>query len=224
MVIKPRRTGQAPRPLAVTLPDAVVRVLFLPGASGQGAFWQPVADLLPSGWEKRCLDLPGLGDVPADPAVASFDDLADWVLGQVDGPVDLVAQSMGGVVAVRAALRRPAPVRRLVLVATSGGLDLAALGAEDWRAAYRARFPAAAPWVTADRAYLTAHIPSVATPTLLLWSDADPISPPAVGELLRDLLPNAELVVIPGGDHMFARDNPTVVAPHLERHLSRPSG
>ena len=57
-------------------------------------------------------------------------------------------------------------------------------------------------------------------PTLLVWSDADPISPLGVGQRLAQLLPRAELVVIPGVDHMFARDHADVVAPHIERHLS----
>jgi len=32
------------------------RVLFLPGASGAGEFWQPVADLLPESFEKVLFD------------------------------------------------------------------------------------------------------------------------------------------------------------------------
>jgi pimeloyl-ACP methyl ester carboxylesterase len=66
---------------------------------------------------------------------------------------------------------------------------------------------------------LTDRIPAIACPTLLLWSDADPISPLAVGEALARRLPRAELVVIPGADHMFARDRAGEVAPHVARHL-----
>jgi pimeloyl-ACP methyl ester carboxylesterase len=44
---------------------------------------------------------------------------------------------MGGVVGMRLAARYPEKVRRLVLVATSGGFDLAAHGADDWRQEYR---------------------------------------------------------------------------------------
>ena len=45
------------------------RVLFLPGASGAGEFWQPVADLLPESFEKVLFDWPGFGNVPADARV-----------------------------------------------------------------------------------------------------------------------------------------------------------
>lgn len=99
------------------------RVLFLPGASGAGAFWKPVADLLPPDWNTRLFDLPGCGAIPADPSVNSFDDLVALIAASIgDEPLDVIAQSMGGVVAMRLALDYPQAVRSLVLVATSGGV------------------------------------------------------------------------------------------------------
>ncbi len=199
------------------------RVLFLPGASGAGAFWAPVAALLPEGWEKPLLDWPGLGLVPPDPKVRGLDDLTELVIERAEaaggGPVDLVAQSMGGVVAVTVALRRPELVRRLVLTATSGGIDLAPFGVADWRPEYRRAFPTAAAWITEARVDLEDKLGTVRAPTLLLWSDADPISPVGVGERLASLLPDARLVVVPGGDHLFARDRAAEVAPRIAEHL-----
>ena len=58
---------------------------FLPGASGQGSFWEPVAAGL-GGENGRFFDWPGFGDVPADPAVASYDDLASLVIARLTGP------------------------------------------------------------------------------------------------------------------------------------------
>jgi pimeloyl-ACP methyl ester carboxylesterase len=197
------------------------RVLFLPGASGAASFWEPVARLLPDSWDKVCLDWPGLGDVPPDPRVAGFEDLADLVLARVDAPVDLVAQSMGGVVAVHVALGRPELVRRLVLVATSGGVDLSRFGVHDWRPNYRESYPAAADWITNHRVDLSERLRTMRAPTLLLWGGDDAISPPAVGSYLESLLPRAHLVVTPGGDHMFARDRAAEVTPHVLRHLAR---
>jgi pimeloyl-ACP methyl ester carboxylesterase len=57
-----------------------------------------------------------------------FDDLVRLVEAELTEPSTLVAQSMGGIVAVRVALRQPTQVRRLVLVATSGGVDVERLG------------------------------------------------------------------------------------------------
>ncbi len=64
----------------------------------------------------------------------------------------------------------------------------------------------------------------MAAPTLLLWSEADPISPVGVGRRLAGLLPRAELVVLSAAGHMFARDHADIVAPHVERHLSADGG
>ena len=197
------------------------RLIFLPGASGEGRFWHPVADRLPP-CQKVFLDYPGAGDIPHSASVRSFDDLVTITMTYMDRPVDLLAQSMGGVIAVQAALKRPQAVRRLVLAATSGGVNLKALNHRDWRDEYRRQYPDAAPWVTAYRIDVTDQLPYLHVPTLLLWSDADEISPLAVGEHLASLLPDARLLVIKGGDHMFARDRAAEVAPHIERHLSSP--
>ena len=90
------------------------------------------------------------------------------------GPVDLLAQSMGGVVAMLVTLRNPGRVRRLVLTATSGGVDVADLTRFDWRANYRREHP-----LGCDMDHRNARRPdcpaftSVACPTLLLWGNAD---------------------------------------------------
>lgn len=196
------------------------RILFLPGASGDGRFWHPVAERLPAAWPKRFLDWPGLGRVPPRPDVGGLADLAWLVRGQAGaGPVDLVAQSTGGVVAMLVALAWPGLVRRMVLTATSGGIDLAPFEPADWRDDYAREYPAAAPWIREARVDLTDRIPSVTAPTLLVWSAADPISPLGVGRRLAALLPRADLVVVPAAGHMFARDAAELVAPHVRRHL-----
>ena len=197
-----------------------MKVLFLPGAGGDPSFWAPVAGRLPV--EAVRLAWPGLGDQPARPDVRGIDDLVRLTLAHMDGPVDLVAQSMGGVVAVLATLARPSCVRRLVLVATSGGVDVARLGAADWRADYRRDFPDAAAWIFDTRVDLTDRLRTITAPTLLLWGDADRISPVAVGEHLAALLQRSTLVVIPGGDHAMARERADDVAAHVARHLSPP--
>ena len=194
--------------------------MFLPGALGAAAFWQPVGSLLPESWEKVYLRWPGLGAEDHDPAVGGLDDLVGLVEAELEGHCDLVAQSMGGVVAARVALRRPDAVRRLVLVATSAGIDVGALGAENWRAGYRQANPGAAAWITEERPDLTAELPTITAPTLLIWGDSDPISPVAVGEALASLLPDARLVVIGGGGHGLAVERAPEVAAAIAEHLS----
>jgi pimeloyl-ACP methyl ester carboxylesterase len=197
----------------------IERVVFLPGASGDASFWAPVAERLPSRLDRVLLAWPGLGNVPPRADVASFTDLVRLTLDTIDRNVALVAQSMGGVIAMLAVLERPERVRRLVLTATSGGVDVRRFGASDWRPDYRREYPGAAPWIFEVSIDLTVRISTVTAPTLLLWGDDDPISPVTVGKHLASLFPHASLVVIPGGDHSFARDRADDVAPHIIRHL-----
>ena len=181
------------------------KVVFLPGASGAGEFWLPVADRLPDAWQKTLLSWPGAGGEPHDPQVRSFEDLIALAFAGLDDQSDLVAQSMGGIVAIGLALRHPHKVRRLVLVATSGGIDVAGLGGAEWREEYRAEYPHAAPWVSQERVDYGDAITQLSAPALLLWGDADPLSPVAVGKQLANLLVNCALHVIPGGTHSLAR-------------------
>src|SRR5215218_6103399 len=195
------------------------KVLFLPGAGGSPEFWKPVAALLPDEWQKVFFGWPGLGDQPHDPAIASIDDLVRLVEAEIDGPVDLVAQSMGGVIAARIALKRPSAVRRLVLTVTSAGVNMTQLGAADWRADYRRDFPRAAGWITQQGASAELPVEQIKAPALLIWGDADPISPMTVGRHLERCMPDAKLHVIAGGGHSLAFNRPDAVAPLVAAHL-----
>jgi pimeloyl-ACP methyl ester carboxylesterase len=196
------------------------RVVFLPGAIGAGEFWRGAGEALPGAWEKVYLSWPGLGDEPRDRGVRGFDDLVELVIGALERQSDLVAQSIGGLVAVRVATRAPGLVRRLVLVATSGGVDTQRLGAADWRPEYREAFPNAAAWVTDPHADQTEQLRGIESPTLLVWGDADPISPVVVGEHLAGLIPRSTLRVIRGGTHDLARETPGPVARLIADHLA----
>ena len=195
------------------------KILFLPGAGGSPEYWQPVARLLQNEREKVFLGWPGLGEQPHDPAIKSIDDLVRRVDAEIDGPVDLVAQSMGGVIAARIALNRSTAVRRLVLVVTSGGVNVAQFGASEWRAGYRREFPRAADWITQPGASAELPVELIVAPTLLIWGDCDPISPAAVGRHLERRMPNAKLHIVPGGDHDLASNNAELVASLIARHL-----
>lgn len=194
-----------------------VKTLFLPGAGGSASFWRPVADRL--GIEGRFFSWPGLGDEAPDPGVTSLDDLVAMVVEEIDDPVNLVAQSMGGVVAIRAALTKPHFIKKLVLAVTSGGLPLADFGAADWRGDYYRSFPSAAQWIGAPGVDLTAEIKTIKAPALLLWGDSDPISPVAVGERLNQLLQTSELQVIAGAGHDLAQTHVPEVARMIGAHL-----
>ncbi len=197
----------------------MTKVLFLPGSGASPDFWKPVGALLPAEWSKIYFGWPGLGDQAHDPAIKGIDDLVRLVAAKMDGPVDLVAQSMGGVIAARLAIEQPQKVRRLVLTVTSGGVDMAGLGAADWREAYRKTFPRAVSWITEPRAAAPLPVDRITAPTLLLWGDRDPISPVAVGHHLETRIAGARLHIVAGGDHDLARTHAADVAPLIARHL-----
>jgi pimeloyl-ACP methyl ester carboxylesterase len=195
-------------------------LVFLPGAGGRAAFWRPVADRLRDLGVPRLLAYPGFGDVPADPGVASLDDLFAWIVARLPhGESHVVAQSMGGVLAARLAIERPGRVARLVLVATSGGVDLSRLGAEDWRPEYRASLPHLPPWFADDRTDLTGRLGSIRSPTLVLAGGADPVSPPAVARFLAARIAGARTAIVDGGSHAFASERPDEVTRLVRAHV-----
>jgi pimeloyl-ACP methyl ester carboxylesterase len=196
-------------------------LLFLPGAGGSARFWRPVAERLAGLGAAHLVGYPGFDGQPRDPAVRSLDDLFGWVVARLPaGRCHVVAQSMGGVLAVRLALEQPARVASLVLAATSGGVDVARLGGSDWRPGFRAERPEAPDWFETDRTDLGDRLHQVRCPVLLLWSDADPISPLGVGRLLEARIPGARLVTFAGGSHAFASERPDEVAVAIRSHLA----
>jgi len=201
--------------------DETRTLLFLPGVGADPGFWRPVGDRLPADRTKVYFGWPGLGHQPPRPDVRSFEDLIAMVEAKIgDKPVDLLAQSMGGAIAMQVALRHPQKVRRLVLCVTAGGLDVEALGATDWRENYAREYPDPAPWILSAHPNYSADLRRIMQPTLLIWGDADPISPVAVGERLNALLPNSALHVVTGGDHALVFERAEDIAPLIARHLA----
>jgi pimeloyl-ACP methyl ester carboxylesterase len=196
------------------------KLFFLPGALGRTEFWHPVSNRLTYPASKVHVTWPGFSGVPPDPSIQGIDDLVSKVLVEVDQPSALIAQSMGGVVAMLAALEKPELITHLVLCVTSGGMDLKRFDAEDWRPAMRAAHPELPNWFTSYHGDLTPRLSTLRIPTLLLWGDADPISPVQVGQCLASLLPQAELHVFPGGDHNVGFTFAKLIAPLIDRHLS----
>jgi pimeloyl-ACP methyl ester carboxylesterase len=197
----------------------MTHLLFLPGAGGAAEFWHPLGSLLPARYDKTFLNWPGLGNEAHRPGFDSLDALTAHAAAHLKGDTVVLAQSMGGIFALRLALLYPQRVKKLVLTAASGGIDVMRFGAGDWRPAYRAEYPDAAPWITEARADHTAEIAGIAQPALLLWGDADTVSPVAVGRHLQGLLKHSRLHVVAGGDHGFAQARAAEIAPLVQAFL-----
>jgi pimeloyl-ACP methyl ester carboxylesterase len=165
---------------------------------------------------------PGLGGVAPSPLVATMADLQAHLLERLPARFDLVTMSMGGVLGLRIALEHPERLRRLILMATSGGVDVAALGGVDWRDNLRKQQPDSPTWFTDDRTDVTPRLGRVPHPTLLIYGDADPIAPPDVGRLLQRNLPDARLEVLAGATHDLEIEQPVTIAAMIEAHLREP--
>ena len=195
------------------------RVLFLPGASGVARFWQPVIDRLSLSVEHVAFDYPGFGGNPPDPKLASLADLTNWIETYIDRPVDILAQSMGGGIAMQLALRKHSLVRHLVLTGTSGGVSMSRFNPAEWREEYRLESPNNPDWFTDDRTDLTKRGANLPMPCLLIFGTRDSVAPLAAGEYMAQLLPDARLVTIDTDSHFFVRDMPDQVAPHIKAFL-----
>lgn len=195
------------------------RLAFLPGVTGNADFWKPVAQLLSYKCEQLHYGWPGHWLKPPGKFVKSLDDLVANINAGIDKPTAIVAQSMGGIVAIRLALEKPGLVTHLVLTATSGGIETSELGAQDWRESFHAANPAYPRWFADYAEDLSEQIRKIDIPVLLIWGDSDPISPVAVGQRLASLFPNSQLCIIPQANHDLANAFPDTVARLIDQFL-----
>jgi len=105
-------------------PQGAQPVVLVHGLGGCAANWVDVAPLLAERYRVLVPELPGHGLSAPLPAVPNLAVFADRLAALADRermlPAALVGHSLGGVVAVRLALRRPDAVSGLVLAATAG--------------------------------------------------------------------------------------------------------
>jgi pimeloyl-ACP methyl ester carboxylesterase len=105
-------------------PEGAPPVVLVHGLGGCAANWVDVAPLLAERYRVLVPELPGHGlstPLPAVPNLAVFADRLGILADRERMlPAAFVGHSLGGVVAVRLALRHPAAVSALVLAATAG--------------------------------------------------------------------------------------------------------
>jgi len=76
----------------------------------------------------------------------------------------------------------------------------------------RAWAKAARRWPVGPQTDLLDCYPHLDCPTLLLWADEDPGHPMALAEAALDLIPDAQLRVLPGTGYLMAYDDPVGMA------------
>jgi 3-oxoadipate enol-lactonase len=222
-------------------------LLFVHGAGASSAVWIGVMHRLAR--ERRCvaLDLPGHGR--SGGAAASIEAMRDAV-GEAAGvlclgPSVLVGHSMGGLVALAAALAWPDKVAGLALVATSARIPVAqplvALIEREWarwpafqaEGAYSPETPAdvrrrgasiacaaSQAQTLADYRALAAvdfrpHLAAITCPTLVVTGAHDVLTPPKWGAATAAAIPGARLVTLPRSGHMPMHEAPDALVTEL---------
>lgn len=200
----------------------MTKLVFLPGASGSQHFWQPLRAALTEYTDQQVIAYPSFDGVAPNLAIQNLHDLQEFVEKQIEDDSILIAQSMGGVLAVGLALKHPQKVKGLVLLATSGGLDLKTFHCADWRTDYRKLFKTMPDWFEQDQTeFSRLQLESLDIPILLIWGDHDPLSTVQLGQYLARIFKNAKLHIIQGGDHFFANSHANQVAMLIQDYLEQ---
>ncbi|CAM4222807.1 hypothetical protein F901_02267 [Acinetobacter dispersus] len=196
-------------------------LVFLAGASGNTQFWNPLTEQLPNHYTKQVVAYPGFHGVETDPDINSFNDLSNYVISQIQHPSILIAQSMGGIFAIAAALQKTELVKGLILIATSGGINLDRFEAQDWRQFYRQEYVEYPDWFVTTKVDYEQSLSDIEVDTLLIWGDQDPISPIEVGQYLNQILQKSKLYIVEGGDHQLAEKCAEEVAIQINDYLKK---
>ena len=195
--------------------------------------WDPLTRWL-HGRASVTFDAPGVGGSPTPRRPISIAGLAAVAASVLDaaglGQADVVGFSHGGAVAQEFAHDFPERVRRLVLVSTSCGVGSTPGSRRDFIRGMR-RPADANPWPLPDPLGVLWHsiavsswssIPflgSIQAPTLVVCGTSDRVVPPANSRILAERIPNASLILIPGGHDLQRGDQGRVMAGIIEDFL-----
>lgn len=209
------------------------------GGGGVGQLWQHQLLAFP---RAVAPDLPGH---PAGPGLSTVPDMARWIVRWIDehgpSPCVLGGHSLGGAVALQAALLAPQRLRGLILIGTGVRLRVRPEFFELLRTDYdravdellgwwftpqaaprvvdraRAALRAVPPTVVhddfwaADRFDVMDRAHEIVLPTLIVCGQEDRMTPVKYSEYLHRRIPASQLVVIPGAGHMVMLEQPRAV-------------
>jgi pimeloyl-ACP methyl ester carboxylesterase len=224
------------------------------GAGGEHGHWGYQLRDLSHAAQVYAIDLPGHGR-SASPGRGTIAGYAEAVLAFLDAlgldQAALAGHSMGGAVALQAALDAPERVVGLGLVGAGGRMRVAPaiLGglagdrlatirtiveysyapdaSEQMRRQAEAAYALADPqvyrgdYLACDAFDVLARLGEISCPTVVVCGTADRMTPPKYAEALRDGIPGATLVLIPGAGHMAPIERPAEVSAALRGLISR---
>jgi len=189
-------------------------------------------DLLTESFRVLATELPGFGSSWRLSTARTFDELSEQVAAAIDAlgvsRYLLHGTSFGGATALHLALNHPDRVKRLILESpaafrppgwTPPDIETVRLGL--FRYPQRARRVQIDPEIqrkerelvgrlslTVDPERLAARLRDLRVPTLVIFGDADPLTPADLSSMYCDNAPNCESVVIPDAAHVISSDQP----------------
>jgi pimeloyl-ACP methyl ester carboxylesterase len=214
VVVELRQIEVDRRPVRCRVVGAGQDVLVVHGLSGSWRWWLPLVETLSERSRLHLVELPRLGRLRAG-------EMAPWLGRLLDavglGPVDVLAHSLGGLVATELAIEQPNRVRRLVLVAPAGipcgrGVLARTLPLLEELYDVRTRLPTLVSDAVRTGPVSLVHgvayvwerdirgeLGAVQAPTLLVWGERDRLVPAWIAEEWQRLLPRSRLVRLPCG-------------------------
>lgn len=206
-------------------------LILIHGLSASSRWWVRNIPALTQHYLLYLLDLPGFGTMRHIHGSFVLDQVAAGIVSWMEAAgipqSHLLGHSMGGYICLWIAAHYPERVKRLVLVSPAGlphvrsitGYTLPLLTAlrhmplafysilvsDALRAGPTTILQAVQDLLTKD---IRHSLPVISAPTLLIWGEHDSLVPPALGDILCQEIPHAQLLILKHAGHVAMFDQP----------------
>lgn len=226
-------------------------LILIHGAGLDGGIWQPVQASLESLYSVKAINLNGRGGHPVRSG-NSLDTFTQDILGILDelqSPAAIVGHSLGGAVAMNAALKQPDQLAGLGLISTGAKLSvlptLLALMASDFDGAVDfligLLFHRSLPEVVQQTRSsmldtgqtvtlrdfqacnsfdVREHLSKIKIPTWICVGEHDQMTPVKFSAYLAEHIHNSALNILPEAGHMVMLEQPEAFEQHLKHWLN----